>query len=76
MNARMFTTSIRLYNAIMYTLTLTTLIVAILVLIYKYANDVGYKTAKRRFKMEVRDLVIALIVVKCGGNPDVFFKKT
>lgn len=53
-----------------------TLIVAMLVLIYKHANDIGYKTAKRRFKMEVRDLVIALIVVKCGGNPNVFFKKT
>ena len=51
-----------------------TLIVAMLVLIYKHANDIGYKTAKRRFKMEVRDLVIALIVVKCGGNPDVYFK--
>jgi hypothetical protein len=51
-----------------------TLIVAMLVLIYKHANDIGYKTAKRRFKMEVRDLVIALIVIKCGGNPDVYFK--
>jgi hypothetical protein len=53
-----------------------TLIVAMLVLIYKHANNIGYKTAKRRFKMEVRDLVIALIVLKCGGNPDVFYKKT
>ena len=53
-----------------------TLIVAMLVLIYKHANDTGYKTAKRKFKMEVRDLIIALIVIKCGGNPDVFFKKT
>jgi hypothetical protein len=50
-----------------------TLIVAMLVLIYKHANKIGYKTAKRRFKMEVRDLVIALIVVRCGGNPDGFF---
>lgn len=53
-----------------------TLIVAMLVLIYKHANGIGYKTAKRRFKMGVRDLVIALIVIKCGGNPDVFFNKT
>jgi hypothetical protein len=53
-----------------------TLIVAMLILIYRYANNIGYKTAKRRFKMEIRDLVIALIVVKCGGNPDVFFNKT
>ena len=53
-----------------------TLIVAMLVLIYKHANKVGYKTAKRRIKMEIRDLVMAIIVVKCGGNPDVFFNKT
>jgi len=51
-----------------------TLITAMLVLIYKRANKIGYKTAKRRFAMEVRDLAIALIVLKCGGNPEVFFK--
>ena len=51
-----------------------TLIVAMLVLIYKKANNVGYKTAKRRFSMEVRNLAIALIVMKCGGNHDLFFK--
>ena len=53
-----------------------TLIVAMLILIYKHANGIGYKTAKRRFKMEIRDLVIALIVVKCGGNPNLFFGGT
>lgn len=53
-----------------------TLIVAMLVLIYKHANQVGYKTAKRRIKMEIRDLIIAMIVVECGGNPDMFFNKT
>jgi transposase len=53
-----------------------TLIVAMLVLIYKHANKVGYKTAIRRIKMEIRDLIMAIIVVKCGGNPDVFFNKT
>jgi hypothetical protein len=51
-----------------------TLIVAMMVLIYKKANNVGYKTAKRRFSMEVRDLAIALIIVQCGGNPGLFFK--
>lgn len=53
-----------------------TQIVAMLILIYKHANGIGYKTAKRRFKMEIRDLVISIIVVKCGGNPDLFFNKT
>ena len=51
-----------------------TLIVAMLVLIYKRANNIGYKTAKRRFKMEIRDLIIALIVIQCGGDPTLFFK--
>jgi hypothetical protein len=51
-----------------------TLIVAMMVLIYKKANNIGYKTAKRRFAMEVRDLTIALIVVQCGGDPGLFFK--
>ena len=35
-----------------------TLIVAMMILIYKKANNIGYKTAKRRFAMEVRDLAI------------------
>lgn len=52
------------------------LITAMLILIYKHANKLGYKTAKRRFKMEIRDLIISIIVVKCGGNPDIYFNNT
>jgi transposase len=51
-----------------------TLIASMLVLIYKKGNNIGYKTAKRRFVMEVRDLTIAMIVVQCGGDPGLFFK--
>jgi transposase len=51
-----------------------TLIVAMMVLIYKKANGLSYKTAKRRFAIEVRNLAIAMIVVRCGGNPDLMFK--
>ena len=51
-----------------------TLIVAMLILIYKQANLIGYKTAKRRFTMEVRNLIISMIVVECGGDPAIFFK--
>ena len=51
-----------------------TLIVAMLVLVYKKANNIGYKTAKRRFSMEIRDLAIAMIVVHCGGDPALYFK--
>ncbi len=49
-----------------------TLIVAMLILIYKKANNLSYKTAKRRFKMELRNLAIAMIVVICDGNLDHF----
>jgi len=48
------------------------LIVAMLILIYKKANQIGYKTAKRRFKIELRNLAIAMIVVDCEGNLDHF----
>lgn len=51
-----------------------TLIVAMLVLIYKKLNGIGYKTAKRRFFMEVRNLSIAMIIEQCGGNPGLLFK--
>ena len=51
-----------------------TLIVAMLILIYKHANAIGYKTAKRRFAMEMRNLIIAMIVVECRGDPSLFFK--
>lgn len=51
-----------------------TMIVAMLILVYKKANNIGYKTAKRRFAMEIRNLTIALIVIQCGGDPKLFFK--
>jgi hypothetical protein len=51
-----------------------TLIVAMMVLIYKKANNIGYKTAKRRFAMEVRDLTITLIVVQCAEIQACFLK--
>ena len=44
------------------------LLQSIFALIYKKANKIGYKTAKRRFKMELRNLAIAMIVVICDGN--------
>ena len=51
------------------------LIVAMLVLIYKRANNTGYKVAKCRFAMKLRDLTIAMIVIKYGGDPNLFFKQ-
>lgn len=51
-----------------------TLIVAMMILIYKHTNKLGYKTAKRRLAMEVRDLAIIMIVLQSGGQPDRLFK--
>jgi IS4 transposase len=51
-----------------------TLIAAMLILVYKHANSLSYKTAKRRFKMEVRNLLIREIVILSGGNPNIHFK--
>lgn len=50
-----------------------TLILAMLVHIYKKHNNVGFKTAKRRMKMELEDLLAILIVKACGGNPNIVF---
>ena len=36
-------------------------------------NNIGYKTAKRRFSMKMRNIAIAMIVVQCGG-PTSYFK--
>jgi hypothetical protein len=46
-----------------------TLIASMLLLLYKRLNDLGYKTAKRRFTMELRKTLVAVIVKECGGNP-------
>jgi transposase len=51
-----------------------TLIVAMLVLIYKKANNLGYKTAKRRFVMELRELITVIMIILSGGDPDKVFK--
>jgi len=50
-----------------------TLILSMLILIYKKINGYGYKTAKRLFAMEFRDIITDMIVVYCGGNPGTVF---
>jgi hypothetical protein len=37
--------------------------------IYKKLNGFGYKTAKRRFSIELWETLITIIVKECGGNP-------
>jgi IS4 transposase len=51
-----------------------TLIVAMLVLIYKKVNNLGYKTAKRRFVLELRELITGIMIVFSGGDPSKVFK--
>jgi len=51
-----------------------TLILSMLVHIYKKRNGTGFKTAKRRMKMELEELLTIMIVQLCGGNPYLFFK--
>jgi transposase len=50
-----------------------TLILSMLLLIYKRLNKIGFKTAKRRFNIELDELIIAIIVQYCGGDPNKAF---
>ena len=50
-----------------------TMIASMLLLIYKKVNDLGYKTAKRRIAMEIRDMITAILIILLG-NPDKVFK--
>ena len=51
-----------------------TMIASMLLLIYKKANNLGYKTAKRRIVMELRDMITAILIVFAGGDPSKVFK--
>lgn len=51
-----------------------TMIASMLLLIYKKANNLGYKTAKRRIAMELRDMITAILIVFAGGDPAKVFK--
>lgn len=51
-----------------------TMIAAMLLLIYKKANTIGYKTAKRRIAMELRDMITAILITFAGGDPKKVFK--
>jgi len=51
-----------------------TMIASMLLLIYKKVNDLGYKTAKRRIAMELRDMITEILIIFAGGDPDKVFK--
>lgn len=46
-----------------------TMIASMLLLLYKKLNDLGYKTAKRRFAIELWEAVVTVFVRECGGDP-------
>jgi hypothetical protein len=45
-----------------------TLITAMLIMIYKKENAIGYKTAVRRICIEMEELILAMAVMHCGGD--------
>ncbi len=51
-----------------------TMIASMLLLIYKKVNDLGYKTAKRRIAMELRDMITEIFIIFAGGDPGKVFK--
>jgi len=51
-----------------------TMIASMLLLIYKKADALGYKTAKRRIAMELRDMITEILIIFAGGDPGKVFK--
>jgi transposase len=51
-----------------------TLISAMLILVYKKYNELGYKTAKRRFFYELEDMILEMAMIASGGNPKLVFR--
>jgi len=51
-----------------------TLILSILILVYKKINNLGYKTAVRRFKIELDELIMKMTIIFAGGDPDLVFR--
>jgi len=66
-----FTTKINGIKIIIY----MTLILSMLILIYKRKNNLGFKTAKRRFMYELDWLLTRIIVQLCGGrDPEIVLR--
>jgi len=45
-----------------------TLIAAMLIMVYKKENEIGFKTAKRRIEIELQELILAIVVGVTGGD--------
>jgi transposase len=53
-----------------------TMILAMLILIYKKINKLGYKTAKRRFMIEMWDIIAKMMIEYSGGDPSRVFRRS
>jgi len=51
-----------------------TLILAMLILMFKKLNNVGYKTAKRRFYYQLDDLILDMVYVLAKQYPDFVYR--
>lgn len=51
-----------------------TLILAILILVYKKLNNIGYKTAVRRFRIELDEIIMKMVITFAGGDPALVFR--
>lgn len=51
-----------------------TLTLSMLLLIYKKENKLGYKTAVRRFRIELDELITKMIITFAGGDPSLVFR--
>ena len=45
-----------------------TLIAAMLIMVYKKENNLGFKRAKHRMEIELQGLIMAIVVVQTGGD--------
>lgn len=66
----LISTSINGIQIILY----MTMILSMLILIYKKANGYGYREAKRKFYYEIDELFIALVAFILGGDPNLVFR--
>lgn len=51
-----------------------TLILAMLILMFKKLNSLGYKIATKRFYYQLDDLILDMVVVLCHGDPKTVFR--
>lgn len=51
-----------------------TMIMAMLILMYKKANGLGYTDAKRRLYYEIEDFYAAILIENSGGDPNLVFR--